>query len=113
MEPKIHCFSKEIFREHTTDLIALGFLGKEERNNYPPQLSMLVRPGIKSIKSVLTEYYLIVNIVCFKKTSITSKSSIFLSALHPVILSMPSIPGYTQHMAIVYLRVSSLGYIFF
>lgn len=50
MEPKIHCFSKEIFREHTTDLIALGFLGKEERNNYLPQLSMLVRPGIKSIK---------------------------------------------------------------
>jgi len=50
MEPKIHCFSKEIFREHMTDLIALGFLGKEERNNYLPQLSMLVRPGIKSIK---------------------------------------------------------------
>ena len=68
---------------------------------------------IKSIKSVLTEYYLIVNIVCFKKTSIISKSSIFLSALHPVILPVPSITGYTQHMAIVYLRVSSLGYIFF
>ena len=51
MEPKIHCFSKEIFREHMTDLIALGFLGKEERNNYLPQLSMLVRPGIKSTPS--------------------------------------------------------------
>ena len=50
MDPKTHYFSKEVFRKHTTDLIVLGFLGKEGRNNYDPQLSMLVRPGIKSIK---------------------------------------------------------------